>query len=445
MAQDPKTAEILRKAREYVVHSLAWPGVENGVVLESGSGALLRDAAGKEYIDAISGTNGPLLIGHCHPRMTEALVRQSKKLSHVLGIFDNEPLVELCEKLASVTPSSVKKSYLCTGGGESVETAVKLIMKKTGKGEFISLHYSYHGLSLGTMSLGGLPVYREWIPGGLRWPGFQQVPNPYCYRCPFGARVQECDLECALAMEATLDHGTSNRVAAVVVEPVQGPGGHIELPKRYAARLQEICRSRGLFLMADEVQTGLGRCGSWFACDLLGLEPDVLVIGKALGGGYPVGAAVFSDAIATSDVEGETWHSLTFQNDPLGAAVGLAVLGVIEGEGLIARANAVGNRVKERLREFAEEFPVIGDIRGPGLFIGIELVRDRKTKEPAVQETLAGIARAREIGLITINGGKGNVLKIKPPLVITDEQVELMMDRFREVFGFIQAKAAGKR
>jgi 4-aminobutyrate aminotransferase-like enzyme len=192
--------------------------------------------------------------------------------------------------------------------------------------------------------------------------------------------------------------------------------------------------------MVDEVQTGLGRCGSWFASDLIGLKPDVLVVGKALGGGYPVAAAVFSEKIATDDVEGKTWHSLTFQNDPLGAAVGHAVLGVIERERLIDRANAIGGRVKERLAEFAEELPVIGEVRGPGLFIGIELVKDRKTKEPAIAEASEGIAYAREIGLITMNGGAGNVLKIKAPLVITDEQVERMMDLFHETFRFIQSK-----
>jgi 4-aminobutyrate aminotransferase-like enzyme len=436
-----KSAKYLKKAKEFVVHSLAWPGVEKGMVLESASGAILRDIEGKEYIDAVSGTNGPLLIGHCHPAMADALSLQSRKLSHVLGFFDNVPLVDLCEKLASITPPSVKKSYLCTGGGEAVETAVKLVMKRTGKAEFISLHYGYHGLSLGTMSLGGIPGLRSFIPGGLRWPGFQQVPNPYCYRCPFGASRESCGLECAAALEAALDHGTSGHVAAVILEPVQGPGGHIELPKRYADRVQEICADRGIYLMVDEVQTGLGRCGSWFASDLIGLKPDVLIVGKALGGGYPVGAAVFSEKIATGAVEAETWHSLTFQNDPLGAAVGLAVLGVIERERLIDRANAVGRRVKEKLAEFAGEFPVIGEVRGPGLFIGIELVRNRVTKEPAVEETAAGIAHAREIGLITMSGGAGNVLKIKAPLVITDEQVERMMGLFRETFRFIQSKA----
>ena len=440
MEKHISTKDYLKKAEKYVVHSLACPGVDKGTVFESASGVILKDTEGKEYIDAISGTNGPLLIGHSHPGLTEALENQSKKISHTLGIFDNIPLIQLCEKLESITPSSIHKSYVCTGGGASVEAAIKLIMKVTGKAEFISLHYSYHGLSLGTMSLGGIPSLRNWVPGGLRWPGFQQVPNPYCYRCPFGAHEESCGLECAGALRAALNHGTSGQVAGFILELCQGPGGHIALPQRYVDEVAKICRERDILIIVDEVQTGLGRCGSWFCSDLYNFKPDAVIIGKAMGGGYPIGAASFSDRIATPEVESETWHSLTFQNDPLGAAVGLAVLGIIEKEDLISRANVVGDTVRKKLNEMSEEFEIIGDIRGPGLFIGIELVKDRKTKEPAVAETAAGVAYALENGLVTFTGGAGNVLKIKPPLVITDEQVERMMDLFGKTFKFIQSK-----
>jgi len=440
MHSNEETLEYLKKADQYVVHSLSWLGKEQGIIFDSASGAIIRDTNGKEYIDAISGTNGPLLIGHSHPKLTEALEKQSRKLSHILGIYDNIPVIQLCEKLASITPATITKSYICTGGGEAVEAALKLIMKVTGKSEFFSLHYSYHGLSLGTMSLGGIPSLREWIPGGLRWPGFQQVPNPYCYRCPFGADVKNCELECVKALIAALDHGTSNQVAGLIIEPVQGPGGHIEIPRKYFDEVQRICRDRGLLLITDEVQTGLGRCGSWFASDLYDVKPDVVIIGKALGGGYPIGAASFSDRIAAPEVETETWHSLTFQNDPLGAAVGLAVLDVIESEKLIERASMVGKRIKERLQAMAHRFKIIGDIRGPGLYIGVELVRDKKTKQPIVKETAEGVGYARELGLITFTGGAGNVMKIKPPLVITDAQIERMLELFVKTFAYIESK-----
>ncbi len=440
MGEQKTLREYLKRAAQYVVHSLSWPGEDKGIVFDSAEGAVIRDVEGKEYIDAISGTNGPLLIGHSHPKLTEALIGQSKKLSHTLGLYDNVPLIELCEKLASITPQPIRKSYICTGGGESVEVALKLIMKVSGKAEFIGLHYSYHGLSLGTMSLGGLPSLRNWIPGGLRWPGFQQVPNPYCYRCPLGAHIESCELECANALKATLDHGTSGQVAALILEPIQGPGGHIVFPQSYFDEVQKICKERDLFLIVDEVQTGLGRCGAWFASDLFNLKPDVVIIGKALGGGYPIGAAAFSERIASPEVEQSTWHSLTFQNDPLGSAVGLAVINVIEEENLIERARKVGENIRKKLHEYAQQFSVIGDIRGPGLFIGIELVRDRKTKEPAVEETAEGVAFARENGLITFTGGAGNVLKIKPPLVITEEQVDRMMELFKRTFQHIQSR-----
>lgn len=425
--KDPvhSSKEVIRKSGEFLLHTVGW----TPIVFAEGSGAILKDIDGKEYIDGVSGTNGPMLIGHSHPRLVEVVQMQAEKLIQHLTCFDNVPSVEVAEKLASLIPPNwgLKKSYFTSGGGEAVETALKLIMKQTRKTEVISLYYSYHGLSLGTMSLSGLPWLRSFIPGGLRWPGFQQIPNAYCYRCYYGLKYPDCGLACARELEYIIKFGSSGNVGAFIIEPIQGPGGHIEFPKDYYQEVRDICDENEVILIADEVQTGLGRCGSLFASQLYDLKPDVLIMGKALGGGLPIGAAVFKEDLTPSELENESWHSLTFQNNPLICAAALTSLNIITEEKLPERAMMLGKRCRKALSDLMDECTIIGDVRGSGLFIGIELVKDRITKEPAIEEAKKAQSKALEKGLIISRGGLGNVLKIKPPLVITNEQIGLIL------------------
>jgi 4-aminobutyrate aminotransferase-like enzyme len=415
---------MLERQRVSLLHSIARPPQDKRIVFVEGKGAILKDIEGKEYIDGISGTNGPLLVGHCHPKVVQAVQEQVAKLCQHMTCFDNLPAIEAAEKLHRLIPSEWKmgKSYFCPGGGEAVEAALKLVMKQTHKSEVISLYLSYHGLSLGTMSLGGMPWLRNFVSGGIRWPGFHQIPNAYCYRCPYGLEYPDCGVICADELENAIKYGSSGSVAAFIMEPVQGPGGHIEFPDEYYREVRRICDENDVLLIVDEVQTGLGRCGSMFASQLHNLRPDVLILGKALGGGLPIGAVIFREDLTPPDLEKGTWHSLTFQNNPVVCAAASAVLDIVKEERVPERAAKIGERFTREFRKLAEECPIIGDIRGPGLFIGLELVKNRRTKEPAISEASRVIWSALERGLITFGGGLGNVLKVKPPVVITDEQ-----------------------
>jgi 2,2-dialkylglycine decarboxylase (pyruvate) len=407
------------------------------VVFARASGCRMWDVDGREYLDGVAGTMGVAMVGHAHPLVTERLGRQLAELpSHAFWHL-SAPVIELAERLSAIAPTGPAKTYLCPGGGEGVDAAVKLAMAITGRTEVVSLHGAYHGMSLAGMSLGGLPAYREWFPGHTRWPGFQQVPSPDPYRPALGAPGDW--RPAARALEATLDRGTYHNVAAVIFELVQGPGGHVELPPEYVAQVRQICDRRGILLIVDEVQTGIGRCGELWASDLYRVRPDLVVIGKAFGGGFPFGGVVARADLVTPEIEASPWHILTFGNQPLQAAAALAVLDIVEGEGLVARANVLGDRARQRFRALAGRYPVIGDVRGPGLFIGVDLVTDRESRAPATAACALAREHALDLGLLTGFGGAGTVLKLKPPLTTSDADFEAMLDRYEELIAFVDS------
>ncbi len=278
------------------------------------------------------------------------------------------------------------------------------------------------------------------MPGAMRWPSFRQGPAASCYRCPLNLTYPGCGLACAAALEATITEAGSNQVAALVIEPVQGPGGHIAFPPDWYAEVQQICRRNDVLLIVDEVQTGLGRCGTLFASELYGLEPDILVLGKALGGGLPFAAMIARPDLVPPEVEAEPWIAFTFQNQPVGAAAALAVLDIIEELQLVQRAEELGALARTRLESLHESYGCVGDVRGPGLFLGVDLVTDRETRAPATEACAAGFDHAMDIGLLTWFGGPGaNVLKLKPPLTSTDAELEEMLDRVEATVAFVDA------
>lgn len=414
------------------------------MVLARASGARVWDIDGKEYLDAVSGTNGPALVGHNNPAVRDAIAAQFDQITDHFYVYDSPPVVELASKLAEITPGTLGKSLFCLGGGESIEAAVKLAMRVTGKTEIVSLYGAYHGLGLATSGLLGLPALRDWIPGAQRWPTFRQGPNADCYRCPLGLTYPECELASLKALEATITEAGMNQVAALVIEPVQGPGGHIEFPPDWYSGVQEMCRRHDVLLIVDEVQTGLGRCGEMFASELYGLEPDILVLGKALGGGLPFGAMIARSELVPEEIESEPWIAYTFQNQPIGAAAALAVIDLVEQEHLPERARELGARARERLEPMSERYGCIGEIRGPGLFIGIDLVTDRESREPATAACVRGYHHALELGLLTWFGGSGgNVLKLKPPLTIAIDEFDEMLNRIEKVIAFVDADVSG--
>jgi len=418
------------------------PGIrrEKSLIFERAQGSRMWDIHGKLYLDTMSGSAGPAMVGHAHPAVAEAVARQMAKLPSTNILHDSVPVIEYCARMAGIAPPGLTKTFLCVGGGEAVEAAIKLAIRVTGRTEVLSLTGAYHGMSLATMSLTGMPNLRKWVPGGVRWPTFRQIPSADAYRPPLG-EGSEGSRAAVHALEADLDGASSGQVAALVMEIVQGPNGHVVFPVEYYHGVQQICRKRGVLLIVDEIQTGLCRCGTTWACDLFDVRPDILVAGKALGGGVPIGAFITCKDLIPKGLELDGWHMLTFMNQPLSAAAGLAVLDIVEKENLAERACRLGAQATEHFRQLARRYEVIGDVRGPGLFIGVDFVEDRRTKIPATAACRKAWEFALERGLITQFGGiGGNVLKFKPPLTTPAADFERMLELVEDTVAFIQSE-----
>lgn len=432
-----RTTRDLRQAGDrYVLASLRR---KRRVVFTHASGCRLWDSDGREYLDAVSGTNGPAMVGHAHRHVTAALSAQLAELPSHFLLHDSVPLIRFAERIDAISPVGPAKTFLCPGGGEGIEAAVKLAMRVTGRAGAVSLSGAYHGMSLASMGLGGIAPLRDWLPDGVEWPGFRQAPRPVG-RPSAG---EKADWRAAVAaLEATLDAGEPP--AAMLVELVQGPGGHVELPLGYAADVARMCRERGILFVVDEVQTGLGRCGTTWACERHDVTPDMVVIGKAFGGGFPFGGLVARADLVDEELESSPWHILTFMNQPLQAAAGNAVLDVVEESGLRARAETLGEHARARFAEMRNRYEVVGDVRGPGLFIGVELVEDRSAGTPATNACTAAWDYAMERGLITWFGGEGNVLKFKPPLIASDQEIDHMLDLCEQTIRFVEQRVHGR-
>lgn len=427
-------------SNEYVLHGIRR---EKSLIFERAQGSRLWDVHGKVYLDTMSGSAGPAMVGHAHPAVAEAVARQMSRLPSNNIIHDSVPVIEYCARMAAIAPPGLSKTFLCVGGGEAIEAAIKFAIRVTGRSEVLSLTGAYHGMSLATMGLTGMPNLRRWMPGGVRWPTFRQIPSADAYRPPLG---DGSDGRAAVhALEADLDGASSGQVAALVMEIVQGPNGHVVFPPEYYRGIQRVCRERGVLLIVDEIQTGLCRCGTTWACDLFDVRPDILVAGKALGGGVPIGAFIARKDLIPDTLELDGWHMLTFMNQPLSAAAGLAVLDIVEKENLAERARTLGAQATEHFRELARRFEVIGDVRGPGLFIGVDFVEDRRTKTPATAACRKAWEFALDRGLITQFGGiGGNVLKFKPPLTTPAADFDQMLAIVEDTVAFIQNEVARK-
>jgi 4-aminobutyrate aminotransferase/(S)-3-amino-2-methylpropionate transaminase len=429
--------ELIEKDERYVIHGWGY----SPIVLVEGKGAIVKDINGREYIDAISQMAGPTSIGASHPKVVEAVKKQVEKISLTFSGSINIPRVELSEKLAKITPPKLNKFFFACGGSEAVETALEGAMKITGKNEVISLYNAYHGGTLATLSL-GQPCHREGFP---TIPGFRQIPSPYCYRCSYGKEYPNCNFECARALEDIIRYGTYNNVAAFIAEPMLGNGGHIIPPdKEYFKIVREICDKYDVLLITDEIQTGFGRTGKMWACEHYDFQPDIMVIGKAMGGGLPISATVFREDILPPDFGKRAWHTFTFSGAPIVCAAASAAIDVVIEEKLPERAAKMGDFMMERLKLMQEKHPLIGDVRGKGLFIGVELVKDKKTKERAVDEAtkvLQGSQRRGVLFGISSLVNVGNVIKIKPPLNITEDMATKILDVFEKAVSEVEKKS----
>ena len=392
------------------------------VVIESAAGAEIHADDGRTYLDCFAGI-AVVNAGHVHPRVAEAAKAQIDRLIHACSYVYYVPSVaDLAETLAQITPGALQKTFFCNSGAEALEGALRLAKVATGKREVIALQMAFHGRTYGALSITGNMARKT--RGGPYMPGVAFAPAPYCYRCPLKLERESCGLACADSVEDVIRYQTSGDVAAFVVEPVLGEGGLIPLPDGYLARVKQILKHHGILLIVDEVQTGFGRTGKLFGVEHQegDVEPDIMAMAKGIADGFPLGAFIAPQEIADSFQPGE--HLSTFGGNPVSCAAAQANIAVLRDEGLIEHAAALGQWALGELRALQARRALIGEVRGQGLMLGVELVKDRATKEPAAAEAVRVREICRDSGvLIGVGGQFGNVLRLQPPLVITRTQL----------------------
>lgn len=410
------------------------------LVLASGTpgGAIVQDTLGNEYLDCTSQA-WTLNIGYVNPDVVFAVQFQAERLTHVRYGYPTVPRIKLVNKLSRIAPGHLKKvSIQNQGGSTAIEAAMKLAMiNKPGSSLFITHWLGYHGATLATISAS------NWMPNPLiRFPcfglqHFAKAPYPYCYRCRTNQEPKDCDLECLHYLRNLIMYGTNAPVSGVILEPMQGPGGQIPAPQRYMDGIRQLCSELNVFLIFDESQTAFGRVGKMFASEIYKVTPDMMALTKALGGGLPIGATLADEKLQGFTPAEE--HS-TFGSSPLLMAAALINIEIIQRLNLPRRAEKLGNHITKRLKELQEKNEHIGDIRGPGLYIGIEMVKDPKTKAPAnsladtvVREALKrGVIFDLSMPFMRHLEFQRNVIKIKPPLTISEEQADQAIDVFEE-------------
>jgi len=424
--------EVLEKQKQYLFPSIITYYSEP-LVIERGKDMRVYDTEGREYLDFFGGIL-TVIAGHCNDRITETIVDQVRKLQHVSTLFPTIPQVELAEKLAKITPGRLQKSFFTNSGTEANETAVLMARAYTGRHEVVALRHAYSGRSALAMSL---TAHSAWKLGGPPLPGIVHAHNAYCYRCPFEKTYPDCNLVCARDIEELIRTATSGQLAAFIAEPIQGVGGFVTPPKEYFSIVAEIVRKYGGVFISDEVQTGFGRTGGkWFGIEHWGVQPDMMTAAKGMANGAPIGATIATPEIADS-LKGLTIS--TFGGNPVTACAAKATIDFIESENLMENARVVGGYLCEHLKELQKKYPIIGDVRGMGLMQGLELVKDRKTKAPAVEETRRLMDLTKENGLIIGKGGLyGNVIRVSPALTCSRRDVDDAIRLLDRSFGRLQ-------
>lgn len=428
------TKELLAKKDRYVAK-----GISNvaPIFVEYGKGAAVRDVDGNVYLDFYGGI-GVLNAGHCPDPVLKSIRDQSEKLLHTCFMVSMyESYVNLAEKLVAMTPGSgPKKAMFVNSGAEAVENAVKIARAATKRPGVIAFEAGYHGRTLLTMTLTSKvkPYKHEFGPFA---PEIYKVPSAYCYRCIFKATYPECGLHCLEHFDRFfVSEVDPSNVAAMVIEPVQGEGGFIVPPKEFIPGLKAICEKHGIVFIADEIQTGFGRTGKMFAMEHFGVTPDLMTLAKSIAAGLPLSAVVGKAEIMDVPTPGRIGG--TFGGNPVACAAALATIGCIEKERLSEKAEILGARLTKHLKDLQERIPAIGDVRSLGAMVAIELVKDRKTKEPAREFASGVIAECFKRGLLTMGAGIfSNVVRFLPPLVITDEQLEKAIAIIEESVGSV--------
>lgn len=415
----------IKKARKFLTTALVF---HTPIKAVSAHGVYVEADDGKTYMDFASGL-GASNIGHAHPAVVRATAEQAEKLIHSGCIFYYDSILDLAEKLASITPEGIESFFFSNSGAEAVEGAIKLAKIATGRQGVIAFLGGFHGRTYGALTLTTSSArYRKGYHPLL--PSVYHAPYPYCFRCPMGQTPKKCSLECFSYLETMLRRQiTAEEVACMIIEPVLGEGGYCPAPKEFLLKLRELCHSHGILLIFDEVQSGFGRTGNWFASQGYEIAPDILTMAKGIASGFPLSSVGASRKLMRKWPPGA--HGTTFGGNPVACAASLATIDVIESEGLLANARRLGQVALKKLKKIAQTCPAIGDVRGMGLMIGIEFITKDGSPDPAYLERV--MARCLERGLIIIDCGVDkNVARLIPPLNITDKELDRAIDIFKE-------------
>ena len=418
LSESARADEIVRKHKEYL-----WPSVTNyyqrPLVADHASMQYLWDIEGRRYLDFFGGivTIG---VGHCNPKVTSKLIAQTEKLQHTSTLFPNEAIVNLAEKLAQITPGKLQKSFFTNSGTEANEAAILLARMASESFDIVALRHAYSG---GSTLAKGATAQAAWRKGGVVSVGVAHAVNAYCYRCPLHLTYPDCGVACANDVESVIQTATSGRIAAFIAEPIQGVGGFITPPPEYFKIVYRIVKNYGGVFISDEVQTGFGRTGKkWFGIEQWEVTPDMITCAKSMGNGVPIGATITTAELADKF---QGLNISTFGGNPVTSVAARAVIEVIEEENLRENTYVVGGYFRQRLEELKDRHALIGDVRGMGMMQGLELVKDRKTKEPAPEATSQLLERARDNGLLIGKGGLyGNVIRMAPPMNISKSDVD---------------------
>ncbi len=422
----PRAARIIARDRDFVSPSYtrAYP-----LVAERGEGAIVEDVDGNRFLDFSAGI-AVVATGHCHPRVVSAIREQAGRLIHMSGTdFYYESLAVLAEKLSGIAPGGVPcRVHFANSGAEAVEAAIKLARYHTGREKFIAFLGGFHGRTMGALSLTASKAVQRRGFGPLV-PGVHHIPYAACYRCPYGKQLETCGVECVSVLEDQVFKTVvpAQEVAAIVLEPVQGEGGYLVPPRKFFDELRRVAEKHGILLIADEVQTGMGRTGRMFASEHFGLVPDVMTLAKGIASGMPLGVTMARAAIMQWE---RGAHASTFGGNPVAIAAALATIELLEQE-LVDNAARMGSYLLERMRAWPRRFAAVGDVRGLGLMLGIDFVRDQQTREkaPGVRDRVVQLAFER--GLLVLGAGE-NVVRLSPPLTITPGQADFALDTLED-------------
>jgi 2,2-dialkylglycine decarboxylase (pyruvate) len=392
-------------------------------IIVRAKGSWVWDRQGRAILDFTSGQMCATL-GHSHPAIVEALKTSADNAIHLFSAMIPDTVEELSERMAAILPAPLSKSMFVNTGGEANEIALKIAKFATGGYETVALGGSWHGAGGGSAAVSMASDRKNHGPA---MPGVYAIPEPNAYRCPVEHCRDRCDLTCMKIGFRMLDMQWTGAPAAVIAEPILSAGGVIVPPEGYFQALKQECEARGLMLIFDEAQTAFGRIGEWFAADGLGVTPDIMTVSKTLGGGIPLAATITSDAIEETAYDQGFVHYTSHVSDPLPAAVGLAVLQTIERENLLERATEMGGYLRDRMLDLQQRYEAIGEVRGQGLLIGVELVEDREGREPHHKLGALTTERCLELGLsmnIRRRPERGSVWRIAPPLTVTRDEID---------------------